>query len=116
LRAEVDASGDLQVHVDHGKWGGSLRGLALFLVGQRPNAEPLRYCVTLTGSQAATVRDALADRAVGAGRISRAGAETVVTVPAIGDLRFGWLKLARPAPGLFVFDRIGWQTISGLQT
>jgi len=26
-------------------------------------------------------------------------------------LRAGWVKLARPAPGLFVFDRIGWQTI-----
>jgi hypothetical protein len=104
------------VHVDHGQWGGSLRGLALFLVGQRPDGEPLRHCLALTGPEASTVRDTLSDRTVGAGRISRTGAETVVTVPAIGDLRFGWLKLARLAPGLFVFDRIGWQTISGLQT
>ncbi|HET7064020.1 MAG TPA: PIG-L family deacetylase [Rudaea sp.] len=116
LRAQVDASGDLQAHVDHDKWGGSLRGLALFLVGQRPNGEPVRHSVTLTGSEAGTVRDALSDRVVGAGRISRTAGETLVTVPKIGDLRFGWLKLARPAPGLFVFDRIGWQTITGLQT
>ncbi len=116
LRAEVDAGGNLQVHVDHGQWGGSLRGLALFLVGQRPNGEAVRYCVALTGAEASTVRDALSDRAVGTGQIRRIARETLVTVPAIGDLRFGWLKLARPAPGLFVFDRIGWQTISGLQT
>jgi len=116
LRAEVDVSGDLQVHVDHGKWGGSLRGLALFLAGQRPDGEPVRRWFALTGPEASMVRDTLSDRIVGAARISRTGAETVVTVPAIRDLRFGWLKLARPAPGLFVFDRIGWQTISGLRT
>ena len=117
LRAEVDVRGDLNAHVDHGQWRGSMRGLALFVVAQRTNGESVRYRVALSGSDGASVRDArAADRVVGAARISRSDGETLVTVPAIGDLRAGWVKLGRPAPGLFVFDRIGWQTISGPAT
>ena len=116
LRAEIDVRGDLQVHIDHDIWRGSLRGLALFLVAQRPDGEPLHYCVALTGSDALNVRDALADGVVGTARTSRTAGETLVTVPGTGDLRAGWIKLGRPVPGLFVLDRIGWQTIAGLRT
>lgn len=115
LRAEIDARGDLQMHIDHDKWRGGLRGLALFVVAQRADGAQLRYCVALTGSEAHNIRDALAGRIVGSARISRAGRETLVTVPGTGDLRAGWIKLGRPEPGLFVLDRIGWQTIAGVQ-
>jgi hypothetical protein len=33
-------------------------------------------------------------------------------VRSIGSLRAGWVKLGRPVPGLFVLDRVGWQTVS----
>ncbi|HET7779510.1 MAG TPA: PIG-L family deacetylase [Rudaea sp.] len=113
LRADVDVRGDLNLQVDHDRWRGSLRGLALFVVAQRANGESLRYRVALTGAESASIRDArAADRIVGSARISRAASQTLVIVPAIGDLRAGWVKFARPAPGLFVFDRIGWQTIA----
>jgi LmbE family N-acetylglucosaminyl deacetylase len=112
LRAEVDARGDLRVHIDHGRWRGSLRGLALFLVAQRANGESLRCRINLGRAPAADVCDTQAGRISGQARVERAAAQTVVTVTAIGDTLAGWVKLARPAPGLFVLDRIGWQTIS----
>lgn len=111
LRAEVDARGDLQVRVDHGRWRGSPRGLALFVVAQRASGESLRYRIDL-GSGAAEVCDTQADRIAGQATVERTAAQTVVTVAAIGATLAGWVKLARPAPGLFVFDRIGWQSIS----
>lgn len=112
LRAEVDARGDLRVHIDHGRWRGSLRGLALFLVAQRANGEYLRCRISLGRAPAADVCDTQAGRISGQATVERAAAQTVVTVTAIGDTLAGWIKLARPTPGLFVLDRIGWQTIS----
>jgi LmbE family N-acetylglucosaminyl deacetylase len=113
LRAEADANGNLSVHIDHVKWRGSIRGMALFFVGQRAGGESLRYRIALSGGAACDVHDTQADRIAAQATVERSSAEIVVTIPAIGDIAAGWVKLGRPAPGLFVFDHIGWQTISG---
>jgi LmbE family N-acetylglucosaminyl deacetylase len=113
LRAEVDALGDLNVRIDRARWGGGFRGQAMFLVAQSRSGEPVRYRIELGGrGSTADIRDTQADRAVGPAAIDRTASGTTVIVPAIGDLYAGWVKLGRPAPGLFVLDRIGWQTIS----
>jgi LmbE family N-acetylglucosaminyl deacetylase len=112
LRAELDAVSGLRVHIDHGRWRGSLRGLALFLAAQQADGEPLRYRVAMEAGDEANLIDTLSDRVVGGASILRTAAETVVTVPAIGEMQVCWVKLARPEPGLFVLDRIGWQAVS----
>ncbi len=116
LVAQVDAQGDLRVRIDHAEWAGSMRGLSLFLVAQKGGGGSLRYRIAVGAGPVADVRDMQGERAAGLAEISHTNAETIVTVRSIGSLRAGWVKLGRPVPGLFVLDRIGWQTISGLQT
>lgn len=112
LRAEVGADGNLEVHIDRGRSRGNLRGQALFVVAQRRDGQPLRYRIALAGGAAADVLDTRSGLVSSQAVVERTPAQTVVTVAAIGSALAGWVKLGRPAPGLFVFDQIGWQTIS----
>jgi LmbE family N-acetylglucosaminyl deacetylase len=112
LVAQLDSQGDLRVRIDHAEWGGSMRGLSLFLVAQRGGGDSLRYRIAVGAGSVADVRDMQGDHAASPAEINRTNAETVVTVRSIGSLRAGWVKLGRPVPGLFVLDRVGWQTVS----
>jgi LmbE family N-acetylglucosaminyl deacetylase len=111
LRAEVDAGGRLTVHIDHAKWQGSVRKQALFVVMQGSDKRPSCYRIALTGGAAAQVQDERSGLAGAQATVEHAAAQTIVTVTAVGGSIAGWVKLGRPAPGLFVFDRIGWQTV-----
>ena len=112
LLAEMDAQGDLRVRIDHAEWAGSMRGLSLFLVAQGAAGDSLRYRMAVGAGPVADVRDMQSDRVAGHAEIGRTNAETVVIIRSVGSLRAGWVKLGRPAPGLFVLDSVGWQTIS----
>jgi len=112
LHARIDAHGDLRVRIDHSQWGRRLRGFSLFLVALPAGGGSLRYRIGVGSGAVADVRDMQGDRVAGDAQIDRSSAETVVTVRSIGGLRAGWVKLGRPVPGLFVLDRIGWQSIA----
>ena len=112
LLAEMDAQGDLRVRIDHAEWAGSMRGLSLFLVAQGAAGDSLRYRMAVGAGPVADVRDMQSDRVAGHAEIGRTNAETVVIIRSVGSLRVGWVKLGRPAPGLFVLDSVGWQTVS----
>ena len=114
LRAEVDAEGNLNVRIDHRRWRGSLRGQVLFAVMQGTDGRPLRFWIAPVGGAIADISDAQSGRVAGRAIVESAAAQTIVTVAAIGAVRAGWVKLGRRAPGLFVFDQIGWQTISNI--
>ncbi len=85
IRATV-ADGVLTVRVDSAQ-----RGLDLFVCAQ-------------------DVREQLPLREDGS-RVSRDGHRLVVTLPFSGGVREGFVKVARAKPGLWVFDRFGWQPI-----
>ena len=112
LGAEVDAGGSLTVRIDHGRWKGSLRGQTLFIVVERPGGPPSCYWIALTGAASTDVCDARSGVVSGQATLERTGTQTIVTAPAAGAARGGWVKLGRQTPGLFVFDRVGWQTIA----
>jgi len=113
LRAEVDAGGKLVVQIDRSRWKGSLRGHALFVVMQRHGEHPSCYKIPVTGAAVTDVLDARSGVVAGEAAIEGTATQTIVTATtALGSARGGWVKLGRPAPGLFVFDRVGWQTIS----
>jgi len=111
LRAEVDAGGRLTVHIDQAKWQGSVRKQTLFVVMQGSDKRPSCYRIALTGA-AADVQDERSGLGGAQATVEHAAAQTIVTVTAVGAATAGWVKLGHAAPGLFVFDRIGWQTVS----
>ena len=109
LRASADAEGSVRVHLDSRQ---VRRGLALFVVldgGSRPCRllvpwrsvrDPLR------------AHDGISGEPCGIAAIERA--DTALTLSlrtGCADWRRGWVKLARPQPGLLVLDRYGWQAI-----
>jgi LmbE family N-acetylglucosaminyl deacetylase len=116
LQGVVTADGHLLVKINHARWGRSLRDLVLFVVAGSSSDGWQRRQVALSGVACGHVIDTAANRRVGAAAIDRIQAETSVSIAVEHRVDAGWVKLARPAPGLFVFDRHGWQTIASRET
>lgn len=111
LRAER-IGGDLCVRVDHNRWRGALRGLSLFVVAFNAAGTVVRFRITPLAGTDASIRDMVTGTDTGRARVRRTSAESVITLVGQGGLQRGWIKLGAAEPGLFVFDKIGWQTIS----
>jgi len=111
LSAEISA-GELCVRVDHTRWRGRVRGLSLFVVAIGTAGAIVRLRVTPAGGTQAPVTDMASGKDVGLARVRRTSDETTIALAAHAGLQRGWVKLGAAEPGLFVFDRIGWQTIA----
>ena len=111
LQAVVTCDGRLDVAIDRQRWGRSLRGLDLFVVADDAVARRGNRQVALTGSARGQIIDTAANRQAGEARIDAKGAILTVAIPLPSGISGGWVKLARPVPGLFVLDRVAWQTI-----
>jgi LmbE family N-acetylglucosaminyl deacetylase len=112
VRAALDAAGNLDVRIDHARWGRRLEGLVLYLVASRTSTETLRWKIALSGAEPVEIIDTVASRRIGTARIERTASETRLTLATGAGIEAGWIKLARPQPGLFVLDRFGWQSFS----
>lgn len=112
LQATVRRDGRMRVRIDRARWGRSLRGLALFVVAQPAQRASLRWQVNLSGAARADLFDAVARRSIGPVAVDTDGTETDVNLTIGTDMVAGWVKLARPRPGLLVLDRFGWQTVA----
>jgi LmbE family N-acetylglucosaminyl deacetylase len=111
LRARADAEGRIQIDLDRRGWRKGLRGLAWFVVldGETPRrlridwksgATPLPILDTCEGSNA------------GAARVVATVDQVSITLDSgSADWSQGFVKLARPRSGLWLFDHCGWQTI-----
>jgi LmbE family N-acetylglucosaminyl deacetylase len=108
VRAAI-AAGNLEVRIDHARWSGGMRDLALFVVAAKGGGETLCRKVMLAGAPSADILDTVAGRNIGTAVIERTAGETRLALPVGNGIEAGWIKLARPQPGLFVLDRFGWQ-------
>lgn len=111
LRARADAQGRLHLEFDRRQWGASPRGMVWFVVFD--GASPRRlYVAWKSGATALPIIDSASGECVGDARVAHteAGLALDLDTGASGWTQ-GFVKLARPVPGLWVFDRFGWQTI-----
>lgn len=102
LRARFDG-GRLNIEIDRSLWKSSLRGLSLFIVGNN-----VRWSVPLDDSNA-IVHDCIADTKGACAELKRNGDKWRVSIAATASAFPGYVKLARRRPGIWVFDRFGWQ-------
>lgn len=110
LRAQADDRGRLRVELDARQ---AQRGLSLFIV--MDGGEPSRRLLVRWKSGAAHLQvfDAMQGKSAGVAHIEHAGNRVSVTLESgAAGWRLGFVKLARPSPGLWVFDRHGWQVIA----
>ncbi|HST27244.1 MAG TPA: PIG-L family deacetylase [Rudaea sp.] len=109
LRARADNDGRLRIELDTGR---ARRGSSLFVV-MDGGKHACRWLVPWkSGSAALPVFDAAQGKEVGTARIEHAGKRVSLALGAdAADWRLGFVKLACPEPGLWVFDRDGWQVI-----
>jgi LmbE family N-acetylglucosaminyl deacetylase len=104
LRARFDG-GRLRTEIDRRIWKSSLRGLSLLIVGN-----DVRWSVPIDESKASlSVQDCATGTDVAVASLNREGDELIITVPVATAAFPGYVKFARPRPGLWVFDRFGWQ-------
>jgi len=110
LRARADNDGRLRVELDVGQ---ARRDSSLFVV-MDGGKHACRWLVPWKSGRAALpVFDAAQGKAVGAARVEHAGKRVSLALDAdAADWRLGFVKLARPEPGLWVFDRDGWQVVA----
>lgn len=111
LHARVDA-GALRIRIDHARFGSSLTGQSLFVVGRNSSGDVLRARVDFSSAAAEDVIDTSSGRRLDRAQIDRTSDVTIVSIPVRPDLGGAWIKLARPVPGLFVLDRFGWQGVA----
>ena len=116
LHAGIGDHGELLVHIDRGLWPGRIDGLTLFVVVQYGENAGARWQVALGRRGDCEARDCVSGLPVAAATLARSDAEFVVTMPLLMQPSQGYVKLARATPGMFVFDRFGWQTIGLLRT
>jgi len=105
-------SGKLQVAIERGSLREPLRGRALFIVLDRASGAPYRCMVRLTGATHGTAFDPSTGNAAGSAQIDKQESRMLVTLAVEDDCAGGWIKLGRPTPGLFVFDKTGWQVVA----
>jgi len=109
LSATLD-HGSLRIRIDRRRLRANLRGHAIFVALGRGDSA-MRCQASLDG-EAVEVRDRLTGAAA-KGRIEGTAAEAVVTIAVPSSVSgAGYVKLARPGPGLFVLDRFGWQVVT----
>ena len=109
LRAHAESSGRLRVELDAGQ---ARRGRSLFVV----MAGGKRSCRLLVPWKTTAARlpvfDVSHGKSAGTARVEHAGRRVSVTLDSdCADWRQGFVKLARRVPGLWVFDRYGWQVV-----
>ena len=112
VRAAIDPAGNLDVRIDHARWGRRLEGLVLYLVASRASAEALRWMIAPSAAARGEIIDTVTRRSIGVANIDRAASETRLVLAPGAGIEAGWIKLARPKPGLFVLDRFGWQPVT----
>ena len=111
LRAGIDGEGCLTVRIDLRRWRAALRGLALFLALESSERGSLRWLLRLDPhGGSAEVYDGVTGGVVTTAQWQRNADEMLATLLLTPPetLRQGYVKLARPRPGLRVFDRCGW--------
>lgn len=110
VRAHAESHGRLRVELDAGQ---ARRGTSLFVVmdGGKRSCRLLVPWKSDVGDSLAV--DATTGKSFGNALVERAGKVVSLTLDSgCADWRLGFVKLARPAPGLWVFDRHGWQAIA----
>jgi LmbE family N-acetylglucosaminyl deacetylase len=109
LRARADNVGRLRVELDAGR----ARGNSSLFIVMDGGKRACRWLVPCKSGRAALpILDIVQGKAVGMARVEQAGKQVLLALDAdIADWRLGFLKLGRPEPGLWVFDRNGWQVI-----
>lgn len=109
LRAHADGNGLLRVELDSGQLQ---RGLALFVVLEG-HARSCRLLVPWrSGGDALPVLGNIGGKACAMAGVERVGrAILLVLQTGCADWRQGYVKMARSQPGIWVFDRFGWQAI-----
>ncbi len=109
LRARADNDGHLCIELDAGR---ARRDSSLFVV-MDGGKHACRWLVHWkSGPTALPVFDAAQGKTVGTARVEYAGKRMSLALNAdAADWRLGFVKLARPEPGLWVLDRDGWQVI-----
>jgi LmbE family N-acetylglucosaminyl deacetylase len=109
LRARADNDGRLRIELDAGR---ARRGSCLFIVVDG-GTHAYRWLVPWkSGPGALPVFDAAQGKTLGTARVEHAGKRVSLALDGdAADWRLGFVKLARPEPGLWVFDRDGWQVI-----
>ncbi len=109
LRAHADENGLLRVELDSGQLQ---RGLALFVVLEG-NANSCRLRVPWrSGRDELSVLANNGGKACAIASVERVGRAITLTLQTgCADWRQGYVKMARPQPGIWVFDRFGWQVI-----
>ena len=108
LQGRVDG-GSVRIVLNPARWGRSLRGYRLLVVLRRGPTAPLRCSIDPTAAASGRLRDIASGAALGEYSLETGAGATVCRIQA--NCTGGWVKLARE-PGLFVFDRFGWQTIA----
>jgi hypothetical protein len=111
VQAAIDPAGRVDVRIDHARWGRRLNGLGLLVVAVRAG-DCLRWSIMPSGATGGEIIDTVAGCRIGSAVIERTAGETRLLLPAAAGIEAGWIKLARPQPGLFVLDRLGWQSLT----
>jgi len=111
LQARIDAHGTTEIRIDHARWGKELRGHSLFVIAHAADGGILRRRIDAVDRNPAVLIDTVAGRACGNAGVERIEACTKLTFSLGARANAGWVKLATPLPGLFVLDRVGWQTV-----
>ncbi len=109
IRASV-SDGMLAVGIDSRGWRGSVRDLHLFVVAETHDTA-VRRTVALHGDAPAII-DRISGAMIGAARLEHRDGNVTVTLPWSATARSGFVKVARTRPGLWVFDRFGWQPVA----
>jgi LmbE family N-acetylglucosaminyl deacetylase len=114
LRARAGDDARLRVEIDAGR---VRRDSCLFVVMDGVVMDGGRRACRLLvpwkpGAAALPVLDATQRKTVGTARVEHAGKRVWLALDAdAADWRLGFVKFARPEPGLWVLDRDGWQVI-----
>ena len=101
--------GALVVSIDVHEWPGSLSLYSLFVVAGQGDTS-LRRRVPLQVGQA-TLMDTVLNKQIGFAEVRRERRMINVTIPNMPQLGDCYVKVARPAPTFWVFDRFGWQPV-----
>ncbi|MGH8042481.1 MAG: PIG-L deacetylase family protein [Rudaea sp.] len=109
VHAVADMAGRLRVEIDLPRWRSRLRGHDLFIA--MDGAAPARLRIP-AGVDEPIVQDTTTGIAAGIVRVEP-GRDRVAFV--LDTCCLGWdegfVKLARPQPGLWLFDQFGWQAV-----
>jgi LmbE family N-acetylglucosaminyl deacetylase len=117
LQARIEPDGRLRIRIDVRAYGRSPRGHMVFLVLEGGIADGVRATIALEAlAGSLPVRDAVGEATLAVAEVRRGADEVALSLPLRerGDWRAGFVKLGRAEPGLWVFDRCGWQVIAGV--